>query len=173
MAASTSAAAISKDAMSIDEDDLRAPDLPVRMSDRAIRCAAPRKLATLTPPFRSAVLPCAPLPQSERCEYTCDICLQAIVGEHRYKCLTCIDFDICFLCRERGAHGFHELSAIPLVLFGGSLENSGKPWTSEAELEMLDAMGYFHVRRVLPLPLLASFLRQERRPRAFFLPFRG
>jgi len=59
MAASTSAAATSK-AMSIDKDDLRAPDLPVRMSDRAIRCAAPRKLVTRShlptaPPFFRAL----------------------------------------------------------------------------------------------------------------------
>lgn len=41
----------------------------------------------------------------------CDICEKGIYG-HRYKCVTCRDFDLCPECEKAGGHPHHMMLRI-------------------------------------------------------------
>uniref|UniRef100_A0A182IY21 Uncharacterized protein n=1 Tax=Anopheles atroparvus TaxID=41427 RepID=A0A182IY21_ANOAO len=42
----------------------------------------------------------------------CDVCDQVIVG-HRYRCLTCYDYDLCMTCESKYRHKDHIMLRIP------------------------------------------------------------
>ncbi|KAK3928667.1 Sequestosome-1 [Frankliniella fusca] len=45
----------------------------------------------------------------------CDGCNKAVVG-HRYKCLECPDYDLCFGCESKNLHNSHIMIRIPLSM---------------------------------------------------------
>ena len=172
MAASTSAAAISK-AMSIDKDDLRAPDLPVRMSDRAIRCAAPRKLVTLTPPYRSAVLPCAPLARSPsaastRATYASRPSRASIAtsASHASTSTSASSAESAARTASTSSAPFPSCSAAAWR----TAASRGPPRTSWTCWMRWATSTFVACCRS---PSFAAFLRQERRSRAFLPSFRS